>query len=81
MGSVNDTFLKTILEFRPFQADDKTEGGRTIPGAFPPPNRKIYDFPEGNMYSVLRPARFSPELPQPYETWNDEMSYSRAAEE
>ena len=80
MGRVNDTFLKTILESRPARGIEEGEpAGRTIEGAFPRANRKIYNFTEKNMYSVLRVAKFAPELPEPYETWTDEMSYAKSA--
>lgn len=81
MGRVNDTFLKTILESRPFMDPGKDEPvGRTVEGAFPKANRKIYDFAEESIYSVLRAAKFSPEIPEPYDTWTDEMSYALAAD-
>lgn len=81
MGRVNDTFLKTILESRPpVEIKDGEPAGRTIEGAFPKANRTIYDFAEDNTYSVLRVARFAPELPEPYETWTDAMSYARPAD-
>ena len=81
MGRVNDTFLKTILEFRPpVEIEDGEPVGRTIGGAFPEPNRKIYNFAEESKYSVLRVAGFAPELPEPYDTWADDMSYAKPAD-
>lgn len=81
MGQVNDTFFKSILKPRTPEDGKKGEPvGRTIGGAFPKANRKVYSFAEKSMYSVLRPAKFAPELPGPYETWTDEMSYARPAE-
>ena len=83
MGQVNDTFLKSILySMHPESGADGEHkgGGRTVDGAFPAPNRVIYSFGEQGGYNVLKPAKFAPELPQPYDTWDESMSYAREAE-
>jgi len=79
MGQVNETFLKTILEPRPPAKGEPV--GRTIGGAFPKANRKIYYFAEKGGYAVLKPAKFAPELPEPYETWTEDMSYAKPADQ
>lgn len=53
---------------------------RTFTGTFPEANRKIYPFAQEG-YSPKKPAKFSPPLPQPYDTWDDSLSYARPADE
>lgn len=53
---------------------------RTVLGTFPPANREIYSFAQEG-YSVTSVADFSPPLPQPYDTWDDSLSYARPADE
>lgn len=53
--------------------------GRTVEGSFPAPNRVLEPFAELGGFSTKKPANFSPELPAPYETWSEDISYSKEA--
>ena len=49
---------------------------RTVPGQFPKPNKKVeLDF--ATHYTPKTSASFAPPLPEPYETWDDSMSYTK----
>lgn len=54
---------------------------RTIEDAFPEFNRTLEPFPEGGPFSTKRPAKFSPELPKPFDTWSDDISWVKPAEQ
>lgn len=53
---------------------------RTVPGVFPDENRIVVP-PPGNGYSPKRSAKFSPELPKPYKTWDEDRSLAKPADE
>jgi hypothetical protein len=65
-----------VLTTNPFQG----LASRTVLGTFPESNRKIYSFAQEG-YSPKEAATFSPPLPEPYDTWDDSMSYARPADE
>lgn len=53
---------------------------RTVNGAFPKYNRNLVPFKETGRFFHRRAANFSPELPTPYDTWSDDISWAKPAE-
>lgn len=59
---------------------DKEKAGRTVELHNTPGNKFLEDFPEpGTPYMPTKVAKLSPELPKPYDTWSDDLSYAKPA--
>lgn len=59
---------------------DQVMKGRTVGGTFPEPNRVILPLKEEGMFNPKKSAKFSPELPMPFDTWSEDISHAKAAE-
>lgn len=54
--------------------------GRTVKGSFPPMNRELEPFAESGLFSAKRVAKFAPELPRPYDSWSEDISWAKPRE-
>lgn len=68
---------KDLIERDPFAEG----GGRTVDGAFPDPNRLLIPFAESGSFTSKRVAKFSPEFPAPYNTWSEDISWAKPADD
>lgn len=59
---------------RPIDMDN-----RTVSGAFPPYNRILEPMAEQGAFTPFRVAKFSPELPEPYDSWSEDISWAKPA--